>query len=67
VPAGLTLLCVIAAEQRRWKLAYVALALSFLLKIYPLLLLPPLFLAEQLTEGRLGSTSLPSYSQDPAN
>ncbi len=53
VPAGLTLLCVIAAERRRWSLAYIALALGFLLKIYPLLLLPALFLAEQVTSGRL--------------
>ena len=53
VPAGLTLLCLIAAERGRWTLAYVALALAFLLKIYPLLLLPALFLAEQLAYGRL--------------
>lgn len=52
VPAGLTLLCVIAAERRRWTLAYVALAFGFLLKIYPLLLLPALFIAEQITHGR---------------
>lgn len=52
VPAGLTLLCLIAAERRRWTLAYIALALAFLLKIYPLLLLPALFMAEQLANGR---------------
>lgn len=52
VPAGLTLLCVIAAERGRWTLAYVALALGFLLKIYPLLLLPALFMAEQIAYGR---------------
>lgn len=51
VPAGLTLLCLIAAERRRWTLAYVALALAFLLKIYPLLLLPALFMAEQFSYG----------------
>lgn len=53
VPAGLTLLCLIAAERRRWTLAYVTLALAFLLKIYPLLLLPALFMAEQMAGGRL--------------
>ncbi len=52
-PAGLTLLCLIAAERRRWRLAYVALALAFLLKIYPLLLLPALFIAEQHAHERL--------------
>jgi glycosyl transferase family 87 len=59
VPAGLTLLCVIAAEHRRWTLAYVALALGFLLKIYPLLLLPALFLAEQITTERISKLSQP--------
>lgn len=49
VPAGLTLLCVIAVERRHWTLAYIALALGSLLKIYPLLLFPALFLAEQMT------------------
>lgn len=57
VPAGLTLLCVIAAERQRWTLAYIALALGFLLKIYPLLLLPVLFLAEQITTGRIAKPS----------
>lgn len=59
VPAGLTLLCLIAAEHRRWILAYVALALAFLLKIYPLLLLPALFIAEQAACGRLYRPSGP--------
>jgi hypothetical protein len=53
VPAGLTLLCLILAERRRWTLAYIALAVAFLLKLYPLLLLPALFLAEQIDAGRL--------------
>src|SRR5579885_2298166 len=59
VPAGLTLLCLIAAERRRWTLAYVALALAFLLKLYPLLLLPALFMAEQIACGRLHRPSAP--------
>jgi hypothetical protein len=59
VPAGLTLLCLIAAEHRRWSLAYIALALAFLLKIYPLLLLPALFMAEQIAGGRFHRPSAP--------
>jgi len=47
VPAALTLLCLIAADRKHWTFAYVALAFSFLLKIYPILLLPALFIAEQ--------------------
>jgi hypothetical protein len=47
VPAALTLICVIAAERQLWAYAYIALAIAFLLKIYPLLFLPVLFIAEQ--------------------
>ncbi len=47
VPAALTLLCVLAAERKNWTAAYIALAFGTLLKIYPLLLLPALFIAEQ--------------------
>jgi hypothetical protein len=47
VPAVLTLLCVLAAERKHWTAAYIALAFGTLLKIYPLLLLPALFIAEQ--------------------
>ncbi len=53
LPALLTLLCVIAAERHRWTMAYGALALGVLLKIYPILLLPALFLAEQQAIGSL--------------
>jgi len=53
VPAALTLICIIAAERRRWTLAYIALAFGVLLKLYPLLLFPPLLLAEQHDMGRL--------------
>lgn len=59
VPAALTLLCLIAAERRRWTLAYVALACGFLLKIYPLLLLPALFMAEQIAHGRFHKPAAP--------
>ena len=47
VPAVLTLICVIAAERKCWTYAYIALAFAFLLKIYPILFLPALFMAEQ--------------------
>ncbi|HEY6540842.1 MAG TPA: hypothetical protein VIZ18_07900 [Ktedonobacteraceae bacterium] len=47
VPAALTLICVIAAHRKHWTFAYIALAMAFLLKIYPLLFLPALFIAEQ--------------------
>jgi hypothetical protein len=47
VPAVLTLLCVILAERKHWTLAYVALVLGVLIKLYPLVLFPLLFLAEQ--------------------
>ena len=59
VPAALTLICVIAAHRKRWALAYIALALAFLLKIYPLLFLPALFIAEQQDAGRLSSPQQP--------
>ncbi len=47
LPAALTLICVIAAERKYWTYAYIALAFAFLLKIYPILFLPALFIAEQ--------------------
>jgi hypothetical protein len=52
VPTALTLLAVLAAERGRWTAAYIALAGAVLLKIYPLLLLPLLFMAEQRAAGR---------------
>ncbi len=55
LPAACTLLCVLAAERGRWRVAYIALALGALLKLYPIIMLPALFLAEQrawlLTQG----------------
>jgi len=47
VPAALTLLCLVLAEHRRWSLAYLALALGVLTKLFPIVLFPVLFLAEQ--------------------
>jgi hypothetical protein len=47
IPATLTLMCLMAAERKHWSAAYIALAFGVLMKIYPLLLLPVLFIAEQ--------------------
>lgn len=47
LPALCTLICLLAAERRAWRTAYIALALGVLLKLYPLVLFPALFLAEQ--------------------
>ncbi|WP_052889041.1 glycosyltransferase 87 family protein [Thermogemmatispora carboxidivorans] len=65
VPAALTLLCVLAAERRRWRAAYGALALAILLKIYPLLLLPPLFFAEQQAARAASSSGLQGAARTP--
>jgi len=47
LPAACTLICVLSAQRGRWPVAYMALALGALLKLYPLLMLPALWLAEQ--------------------
>jgi hypothetical protein len=47
LPAACTLVCILAAERGRWRVAYVALAAGVLLKFYPIVILPALFLAEQ--------------------
>jgi hypothetical protein len=47
LPAACTLVCVLAAERGRWRTAYVMLALGVLLKLYPIVAFPALFLAEQ--------------------
>jgi hypothetical protein len=61
IPATLTLLCLIAAERKHWTAAYIALAFAILCKIYPILLLPALFIAEQQAEQRL-LLSPPSFA-----
>ncbi len=59
VPAALTLICVIVAENKCWTYAYIALAFAFLLKIYPLLFLPALFIAEQQDARRFYTPQQP--------
>ncbi len=62
VPAALTLICLIAAERKRWSLAYCALAFGFLIKIYPILFLPSLFIAEQLDQATI---DIPNHPLSP--
>lgn len=64
LPAALTLLALIAAERKHWTSAYLALALGTLLKLYPLLLLPALFIAEQRSLGRFYQPATPMRLRD---
>ncbi len=50
VPSLLTLIAVILAERKRWTWAFVLLALAFLLKFYPVILVIPFLLAQQMDE-----------------
>lgn len=47
LPAACTLFSLIMAQQKRWRIAYIILAIAVLLKIYPILLFPAFFIAEQ--------------------
>src|SRR5579871_2927476 len=58
LPAAFMLLCLIAADRKRWGIAYSALAIGVLLKLYPLIALPALFIAEQRATGALASLSI---------
>jgi hypothetical protein len=66
LPAVLTLLSLIAAHKRRWTLAYIALAGGVLLKIYPILLLPALFIAEQRSKDLMYVPTTTALRQLPA-
>ncbi len=48
ITAGLTLGAVLLAARARWKWAFALLALGTLLKFYPVILIPPLLIAQQL-------------------
>ena len=52
IPAGLTLGAVILAVRARWNWAYVLLALATLFKFYPVVLLIPFLIAEQVQTGK---------------
>ncbi|GCF09024.1 glycosyltransferase family 87 protein [Dictyobacter arantiisoli] len=47
IPASLTLISVIFADHKRWKWAFVLLALAVLYKFYPVVLLLPFLIAQQ--------------------
>lgn len=51
VPAALTFVALVLAERRRWTGAYVLLALAVCLKIYPVLLVGPLVVAQLRASG----------------
>ena len=65
VPAACTLVCVLAAERGRWRTAYLVLALGVLLKLYPIVLLPALFLAEQRAYASIPSQRLADIWTSP--
>src|SRR5450432_1266498 len=48
IPSFLTLLAVLLAERKRWTWAFIALAVAFLMKLYPVILLIPFLLAQQM-------------------
>src|ERR1051326_4561113 len=50
VTAALTLGAVVLAAKARWKWAFALVALGTLLKFYPVVLLPPLLIAQQMQE-----------------
>ena len=58
LPAACMLLCLIAADRKRWGIAYSALAIGTLLKLYPIIALPALFIAEQHATGSLASLAI---------
>jgi len=67
LPACCMLLCVIAAERKHWTAAYVALAFGVLLKIYPILFLPALFLGEQQARGHITVIEADTVEEGPAS
>ncbi|GAC1393060.1 MAG: hypothetical protein NVSMB38_19260 [Ktedonobacteraceae bacterium] len=48
IPSALTLLAVICAEKIRWKWAFALLAVATMFKFYPLILVPPFLIAQQM-------------------
>lgn len=58
LPAACMLLCLIAADRKRWSISYSVLAIGTLLKLYPIIALPALFIAEQRATGALASLSI---------
>ncbi len=48
LPALLTLLALVYAEKHYWRCAFTLLALATMSKFYPLILIPPFFIAQQM-------------------
>jgi hypothetical protein len=48
VPSAFTLIAVTCAAAKRWNWAFATLALAILLKLYPVVLLPPFLIAQQM-------------------
>jgi hypothetical protein len=48
LPSALTLLAILCAERTRWRWAFALLALATLLKFYPVVLLAPFLIAQQM-------------------
>jgi hypothetical protein len=51
IPSALTLVAIISGLHKRWNLAFAFLALATLFKFYPLVLIIPFLLAQQLGSG----------------
>ncbi len=66
LPAVLTLLSLIAAHKQRWTAAYIALTCGVLFKIYPILLFPALFIAEQRSKELMNIPTTTALRQLPA-
>jgi len=58
VPAGMTLVCLVLVVHRRWMMAYIVLGLAVLVKLYPILFFPIIFIAEQQDIQSYLNTSL---------
>ncbi len=48
IPAALTLIALLCAERKKWKWAFALLAVATVFKFYPLVLILPLFIAQQM-------------------
>jgi len=48
LPSAITLIALVCAERRRWNWAFALLAVATLLKLYPLILLLPFLIAQQM-------------------
>ena len=49
IPAGFTLGALLLADRKQWRWAYVLLAVATMFKFYPIVLVPPFFIAQHRT------------------